>query len=333
MKPEKFNKLFVEEAKAALRKAGGGGASCWKDIAEKTGKVCGDTLTWDGNTEGLVTLTSTEILGCFVKISDAVPTISDCENGMFVKTADGAEKAYTADEMNEIYNTIGVVGSQLGVYVIPIAGFVLLDTFTFPEAGVWVAYMDNMPYPTTITIPGYTGFVSEQTVVTPIPTEYLPEHLQFGEVAGEGGDTFTWDGSTEGLEFEDFDGYILYRVSEAIVTADDIKNGMTVTFRGNALEYSQDDFQEQIADMGYLNSDEGFYFIPGDNFSIEEGVTFHKAGIYHTGYPANFGATTITIPGYTGFGGGTTIVPLDEKYIPDTIARVSDIIGAMEASY
>jgi hypothetical protein len=30
---------------------------------------------------------------------------------------------------------------------------------------------------------------------------------------------------------------------------------------------------------------------------------------------------------------GELVHKLDEKYIPDTIARVSDIFGAMEASY
>ena len=117
-----------------------------------------DTLTWDGNTDGRVTLESPEILGCFVKISDAIPALSDCKNGMIVQTADGGGRAYSAEEIDEIYNAIGIVGAQVGVYVIPSDGFILMDTFTFPESGVWVAYMEDSPYVTSLTIPGYTGF-------------------------------------------------------------------------------------------------------------------------------------------------------------------------------
>ena len=120
----------------------------------------GDTLTWDGNTDGKATLEHPEILGCFVKISDAIPALSDCKNGMIVQTTDGAETTYSAEEIDGLYNAIGVVGNQLGTYVIPSDGFVLMGAFTFPESGVWVAYAENAPYVTSITIPGYTGFGS-----------------------------------------------------------------------------------------------------------------------------------------------------------------------------
>jgi hypothetical protein len=134
--------------------------------------VKGDTLTWDGNTEGKTTLEVSEISCVFVKISDAIPALSDCKNGMVVQTADGAETTYSAEEIDGLYNEIGVVGNQLGTYVIPSDGFVLMEAFTLPESGVWVVYVENAPYVTSITIPGYNGF--ETTTIQPIDAKYLP---------------------------------------------------------------------------------------------------------------------------------------------------------------
>lgn len=145
-----------------------------------TETVGGDTLTWDGNTDGKATLENPEILGCFVKISDAIPVLSDCKNGMIVQTAGGVETIYSAGEIEEFYNAIGIVGSQLGAYVIPSDGFVLMDTFTFPESGVWVAYVEGAPYVSSIAIPGYTGFTKEI-----IKQDALPEALGFGDVVVE----------------------------------------------------------------------------------------------------------------------------------------------------
>jgi hypothetical protein len=56
--------------------------------------------------------------------------------------------------------------------------------------------------------------------------------------------------------------------------------------------------------------------IPGLN------LTFPEAGTYVIGEIPY----TITINGYNGFE-TTAVKPLDEKYIPDTIARVSDLEG------
>lgn len=143
----------------------------------ETKMVEGDTLTWDGDLNGKATLEHPELLGCFVKISDAIPVLSDCKNGMTIQTADGAETTHSAGEIDGIYNAIGVVGvvgSQFGVYVIPSDGYVIMDTFTFPESGVWVTYKEDVPNVTSITIPGYGKFVSEQTVVKRLDEKYMP---------------------------------------------------------------------------------------------------------------------------------------------------------------
>jgi hypothetical protein len=167
-----------EEMAGAIRGiegGGGGGASSWSDLAEKTAKVGGDTLTWDGNKDGLV-----NVMGMIYKISDNVLTADDVQNGAIVTTSDGAQTSCSGSEIREWIEAYGVV-AFLGVYSIPSDNFEA-SGIVFPEAGIYVMADDAAPaHVKSITVNGYTGFVSEQTVVTPIPTEYLPEHLQFGK--------------------------------------------------------------------------------------------------------------------------------------------------------
>jgi len=143
------------------RRGGSGGGLNLKVVGGTSRPGGSDTLYWDGNTEGKATLEHPEMIGCFTKISDAIPVLSDCKNGMIVQTSDGAETTCSAEEIDRFYNGTGIVGfagSQFGIYIIPSDGFVMPGAFTFPESGVWVPYAEDAPYVTSITIPGYTGF-------------------------------------------------------------------------------------------------------------------------------------------------------------------------------
>ena len=61
----------------------------WNDLedrpfGETTAVVGGDTLTWDGNTEGLV-----NVLDQQFKVSDVVPVLSDFANGLTIVISSG----------------------------------------------------------------------------------------------------------------------------------------------------------------------------------------------------------------------------------------------------
>lgn len=282
----------------ALAKAMGGGSLPFGETTVK-----GDTLTWDGNTDGLVC-----VGGAFYKISDATPTENDFANGFSVVVG-GEVVEFSKEMVSEMVAMIGAdVLSFGGGFVAYTDGASANDGgFIFPEAGIYFYYGDDSKM-TSITIPGYTGF--ETTVIKPIDTKYLPEHLQFGTETKEvGGDTLTWDGNTEGLlAVMITDEVGIYMVSDRVITPADAPNGLTLTFNIDG-EITTDEYtNEQLVE--YEMGVDYAVFATHDNFEAY-GVVLPKPGVWCI-YP-----TTLTIPGYTGFvSKQTTVKPMDEKYMP-----------------
>lgn len=280
----------------------GGGASSWNELTDKPVVTVGsDTLTWDGNTEGLESLE-----GMLFRVSDAIVTAADYANGV-VYTYEG--KQY------EILNIIesglndnmafGVAmtadSMQMGVYFIPYDNYDL-DGIVFLKAGIWLSHAGS------ITIPGYTGFAKEQ-----IDPAFLPAPLQFGE-SETGGDTLTWDGDTEGRAVCAFDpSSPYYKVSEAVLTQADLSNGASVTL-SNGYTYTISASEIEV-DLDAVVIGVGAMSI-GENMAAEIGC---ETGTYFASAGAH--TTSLTIPGYTGF---PLITPVAEKFIPDTIQRVGD---------
>lgn len=124
-----------------------------------------DTLTWDGNTEGLVS-----VMDMLYKVSDATPTAEDIENGLFFAT--------NVEESTDIHLQISEQFGLLMHYMMTLVivpenmGGVFIDEIgvSFPEKGTYVVY-DGSYSTVSITIPNYTGFAKET-----IKPEYLPEH-------------------------------------------------------------------------------------------------------------------------------------------------------------
>lgn len=122
----------------------------------------GDTLTWDGNTEGLV-----NAINMFYKVSDAIVTIDDFANGWSYVMSDGRIGSETAEYASEY--APGVV-SALSMWCIAESGVgVDIGGLAFPESGIYFANIDGM-HTTSVTIPGYTGFPSTKK----IDPKYLP---------------------------------------------------------------------------------------------------------------------------------------------------------------
>lgn len=120
----------------------------------------GDTLYWDGNTEGLV-----PVGGMLFKLSEATPTMDDMADGVTVQVyAEGqwATGIMPAAEMATgiilITNTAVVVSEEgVGVEV---------EGMVFTETGLYLM----VPFPIYLTIPGYTGF----PVTKKMEEKYLP---------------------------------------------------------------------------------------------------------------------------------------------------------------
>ena len=154
-------------------------------------------------------------------------------------------------------------------------------------------------------------------------SEGEPGHIlnkPFGETV-VGGDTLTWDGSTDGkLIVAD----MLVKVSDAVATADDLTNGCTVTGVGTAKEFTPDD-----------------YFVFGDVFTVSDaaifalkdnaefnGIVLPEKGMYVALETQALAPVSITIPGYTGFM-TTTVKTIDGKYLPEGLPYVEREVKAI----
>ena len=278
-----------------------------------------DTLTWDGNTEGLVS-----VAGAFYKVSDAVVTMDDLANGYTVCLA-GEEVSIEAKEAAP--GVIATVPEY--VFLISDGGAgVDLGGIVFPEPGVY--FMTAVEYyVTSLTIPGYTGFPVQEKIAPSYL--YQPDWNQtdetaadfiknkpFGEKTVMGG-TLTWDGNTEGLvSVADF----VYKVSDVVPTAADFAGGAVLgLFNGESYMTTQFSAEEILQPTEGILAIGDVYIISVANAEMD-GAVFPETGTYFMSSDGMF-ISSLTIPGYTGFA-NTEIKQIDSKYLPD----VADIPAA-----
>lgn len=108
-----------------------------------------------------------------------------------------------------------------------------------------------------------------------------------------GGDTLTWDGNTEGLEFTDLFDMPMYRVSDVVLTPTDFTNG----------------YQVKVNDGNTFEVTDPPKYMEGVVLAIFDGVMsigpgFESEGLYPGVYFGNASGeyiSSLAIPGYTGF--------------------------------
>lgn len=124
-----------------------------------------------------------------------------------------------------------------------------------------------------------------------------------------------WDGSTEGRESVTMhDGEtVYYKVSDATPDAQDVIGG-TISFGGEPMTISEEAII--VIDGGFVIEALLIVVLRTDVRFGENEVTFPSTGVYATIEWAGFSLTY----------GSTTIHPLDEKFIPDTVARKADTL-------
>lgn len=153
----------------------------WNDLADKpfgeeTTTVSGDTLTWDGNTEGLVNTNNAELP--MYKVSDVIITKSDLTNGIsFV--VNGEEESIDWETFQSAVNDDDF-GLLEAVAIVPYDNYNFDNGIVFPEAGVYFINIPNVACCSSFTIHGYTGFVTTGTVVKPLDEKYLPDSVKGG---------------------------------------------------------------------------------------------------------------------------------------------------------
>ena len=154
---------YAAEAKAALKgicfvgdtevPSGGGGGSEYFET------VGGDTLTWDGNTEGLVSVADS-----YFRVIETVPTFAELQNGGSITTDTGTavfpNAQITVEQMGAQVYCINTPGGPMAIFAsgdgAELEGFAL-------QKGIYLSQACSLQ------INGYTGFET-----TKLKEEYLP---------------------------------------------------------------------------------------------------------------------------------------------------------------
>ena len=304
-----------------------GGVTCWSDLTDKPfgeKTVMGDTLTWDGNTEGRTKVFVDEYQD-FVYVSDNIPTIEDLQNAvtMVSKCGDRTETwKLEPDWIVDHDDYIDVDGTFITkMDNVTVSVFEGNREVTLPKAGIyfWWVHGDG-EWLESLTINGYNGF--PRTEITPLPNKYL----DIVETVGNG-DTLTWDGSTDGLlVIRDTDDRTYAKVSDILPNDPSVIKNISYNIRGDVInKVSGDDIMSY---ENYISIDGEVYIVFEDGVTDEYdeedyhwSIYFPKKGIYFGFYETDpyHHVQTFTINGYTGFPKEQVI---KQNYLP-TLSKYS----------
>ena len=162
---------FYEAAKNGF----GGGASSWNDLTDKPfgeTTVMGDTLTWDGNTEGLVGIDFTGSgVPTHFHVTDTTPTLEELQQGGTIGTPDSLE-SFGSEAINEaMENIYMIISNDVPLVIIALEETIIPDAPLTIKKGVYFLFSDGMGV-SSFTINNYTGF--ETTEIKTIDPKYLP---------------------------------------------------------------------------------------------------------------------------------------------------------------
>lgn len=253
IKPLTREELLLKKQAERESVSGGGGTPHWDDIEGKPFEVVGsDTLTWDGNTEGKLTIQSPGAPFSFVKISDATPTLEDFANGgeidVFLISENAISETKPLDETTIVENETGIVINNMSIIVVTEPH----DVFT--EKGIW-ARIDAVTFCSRIKINGYTGFNPQEK----IKEEYLPS----------GGGAFVVNVSID----DETGDYIADKTYGDIRNA--IKNGCVVLLyeidegNGSIMVYFASYSDNDSIHFSKINDAETYYELNADNTVVQ----------------------------------------------------------------
>lgn len=146
--------------------------SSWNDLTDKPfGETLGDTLTWNGNTEGL------QNTGNLYLISDVILTPEELSQGGSITTSDGNTETWS--EPSNYGDGICIWFTSTGEVVA-----VIYDNSTTPDSPTGIIFSKDPTtgaYVSSFTINGCTKLAAVNT----IPSKYLPANI--GSSGGNSG--------------------------------------------------------------------------------------------------------------------------------------------------
>ncbi len=286
------------------------------ETVTETAEVYSDTLTWDGDTTGLV---SADIGGLY-KVSDQILTADDLANGATVMTSEGAKVTIAYD--NLLIGEGVILGTEGLFASVSTAGAAYMG-FTFPEAGIYL-YNTGEAFTSSLTVPGF-DFVGEgEVAVKVIKTKHLPEALRFGDYEETvPSNTLEWDGDTTGREVQD-DDIDYCKISDDAFEATDCEQGVTIQMTdadGNVSEFVGKVVE---AEFGcYITHPDAEVAIPFVE-SLPSEYNGVPAGVYFI-FNDTVYVSRITINGFSGFSQTAMVTkPMDAKYLPESAVQNGD---------
>ena len=131
----------------------------------------------------------------------------------------------------------------------------------------------------------------------------------------------TWDGDTEGkvAGVTTQPNLNWYKVSDQILTEEDLLGATLIRFDGEVIEIAEKDFTRNVEEV-LLCHYPSVVIVSAPTTYVD--TTYPSAGVYFMGSSILGHAHSLKAK--------ETVHKLDEKYIPDTIARVADVSAAKD---
>ena len=293
----------------------GSGGGSWNDLKDKpfyeeTKTVAGDTLYWDGNTEGRARFGD-----LFYKVSDAVPSVDDLVEGTTVTANVGVTLPLTQSFPVDGYLILYFENEPIFVVIPDDLVGSNIDGEIVTESGMY-AYNNDSVYPISFTIPGYNGFKTTTTELKTLESKFLPEALHFGE--DKAFEPIVWDGNTEGLEVFTGNNGTFYKIADYVpVDSAEQVDSVVVTATNNG-ESAEIELISTMWNNAFSAQDHiwvfGNFGLFGTDGQYGQGGVTIPAGVYTKSVVDAFGAP---LEGFSMIvNPASAVTPMNEKYFP-----------------
>jgi hypothetical protein len=266
----------------------------WYDVQNKPfTTVGGDTLEWDGNTDGLECFALDENTKLYL-MSDIYPPMEEFQNGGTVTYTDGSDPMTMEVSATDISGMLGVEGyfGNTGdgmPLLLGVSQDVDSDGMSIKKGLYVLDWGANygVRLSAIVTINGYTGFTKEK-----LKADRLPEHTHVWsnihdtpfDLTDITSDTLTWDGTATSIASSSGAYCISFSTppEEKLIgcawtssgTNENNANMTGILESSNKVVLSNTDVV-----LWMMDDSIGFMVVYADN-AVLDGVTFPKAGIY-----------------------------------------------------
>lgn len=306
----------------------------WKDLPDKPVVLggAGDTVSWDGNTDGMV---SAEGIPC-TKISDVVLTAEDLADGCVFNLIDQDGNAHVVggldpgDAQNRMEDD-GFISLGCETFSVPYAGY-NFGGIVFTEAGIWMNNLADIYGPgwtLALTVHGFTGFATEKFDPAYL---YQPDWEQTDEAAPDFVKNRPFYSKVTEVLPETTVAIDQSNLSVDMKTRLDIVAGGTYTVNWNGTEYvcvAKD--VEQFGVVSTLLGNYAYNMGTGDTgepfmIAVNDEETAEQYGGYATCIYAFDGSASVTLSVM-----GEVVKKLDKKYLPEYLQFGDKIEGQNSA--